>query len=240
MRNPVWYVEGFTSSGDLESDGMRSWPKAEMRNPSGMHSLSLFFSPSFSLCKNSCCYNSTVHIIPQSYIHPQGTQAVRQVPVFEVWRGGVALSKHWSMKTKWSKQQQNSLTCTTRYGKKSHVFLTDDIMSVFKRRAVLSFFTSLISRWEVLCLFGERLEESWYLLLMWHRAHRALYKECGPLQHAASVDAKSSPQCFSGLIDCSMLMFQFYVQLHMLKELELNNKETITKHYLIYFQRSCR
>lgn len=45
MRNPVWYVEGFTSSGKLESDGKRSWPKAEMTNPSGMHSISPFSCP---------------------------------------------------------------------------------------------------------------------------------------------------------------------------------------------------
>lgn len=51
----------------------------------------LFFSPSLRLWKNSCCYNSTVHIFLQSYTQPQGTRAVRQVPGSEVRRRGASL-----------------------------------------------------------------------------------------------------------------------------------------------------
>lgn len=47
MRDPPWYAHGFTSGGRLESE--RCWPKAEMRNPSGMHFLSLSLALSRSL-----------------------------------------------------------------------------------------------------------------------------------------------------------------------------------------------
>lgn len=118
MRSPVWYVEGFTSSGKLESDGMRSWPKAERRNPSGMRSLSLslFFSPPLLLrvWKNSCCYNSAVDFFLQPYMQHLSVQTGRQVHGSEVWRRGVTPSDMSNMKAKGT----NSLTCTDCKGKK--------------------------------------------------------------------------------------------------------------------------